>query len=65
MNKKDGNTVVTNYYQFGKGTLRSHTMLEVMISLMDEPVFDVLRTQEQLGYSVSFQEVFLSFSGSC
>ena len=49
----DSNTLVTNYYQAGPGSLRQHAALEAAVLMMEEPVFDTLRTQEQLGYSVS------------
>lgn len=51
-NKQDANTLVTNYYQMGPSSLRDHVYLEVGSMLMEEPVFDILRTKEQLGYSV-------------
>jgi len=51
-NSGDANTLVTNYYQAGPGGIREHTILEIVCTLMEEPVFDTLRTQEQLGYSV-------------
>lgn len=51
-NPKDNNTLVTNYYQFGPGTMMDHMLLEVGCQLMEEPVFDILRTKEQLGYYV-------------
>ena len=51
-NPKDNNTLITNYYQFGPGSLQDYMYLEVGNQLMEEPVFDTLRTKEQLGYSV-------------
>ncbi len=32
--------------------MRDHAILEVFTMMMEEPVFDTLRTREQLGYSV-------------
>ena len=52
LNPGDANTMVTNYYQGGPGSLRDHAMLEVFTRMMEEPVFDTHRTREQLGYSV-------------
>lgn len=49
----DANTLVTNYYQAGPGDLQLHATMEAIVMMMEEPVFDRLRTQEQLGYSVS------------
>ena len=43
---------VTNYYQFGPGSLKDYMHFEVGCQIMEEPVFDILRTKEQLGYSV-------------
>ncbi|XP_071799391.1 nardilysin-like [Asterias amurensis] len=51
-NFNDANSVVTNYYQSGPGTIRRLSVIDVLITMMEEPCFDVLRTQEQLGYSV-------------
>ncbi|KAJ8039795.1 Nardilysin [Holothuria leucospilota] len=48
----DKNTVVTNYYQWGPGTVEKYSLLNALVVMMEEPCFDVLRTQEQLGYSV-------------
>jgi len=53
LDKKDTNTLVTNYYQAGPGNLRNHAVLETIVMMMEEPVFDTLRTQEQLGYHVT------------
>eukprot|EP00095_Tigriopus_kingsejongensis_P008652 maker-scaffold537_size144400-snap-gene-0.25 protein:Tk08652 transcript:maker-scaffold537_size144400-snap-gene-0.25-mRNA-1 annotation:"PREDICTED: nardilysin-like" len=52
LNPMDGNTAVTNYYQYAPGDLKSYVSLEVANKIMEEPVFDKLRTQEQLGYQV-------------
>ena len=52
----DTNTLVTNYYQAGPGTVRDQVLLDTLALMMEEPVFDTLRTQEQLGYSVSLTE---------
>eukprot|EP00092_Neocalanus_flemingeri_P030811 GFUD01033465.1.p1 GENE.GFUD01033465.1~~GFUD01033465.1.p1 ORF type:complete len:1104 (+),score=409.71 GFUD01033465.1:45-3356(+) len=53
LDKGDANTLVTNYYQKGPGTIKEHTVMETIVQWMEEPVFDTLRTQEQLGYAVS------------
>ena len=52
-NSSDANTLVTNYYQGGPGSVRDQALLDTLVLMMEEPVFDTLRTQEQLGYSVS------------
>ena len=51
--EEDTNTLVTNYYQAGPGNIRDQAIMEAIVLLMEEPVFDTLRTQEQLGYQVS------------
>ncbi|QQP40772.1 Nardilysin (Narginine dibasic convertase), partial [Caligus rogercresseyi] len=48
----DNNTFVTNYYQFGLAKLVDQALFDLLAMMMDEPVFDVLRTKEQLGYYV-------------
>lgn len=45
----DINSTVTNYYQIGKNTLRLMCLLELFEHIISEPLFDILRTQEQLG----------------
>lgn len=37
------------YHQIGREGPRSRTLLEVICQLIKEPLFNVLRTQEQLG----------------
>ncbi|CAH2093913.1 unnamed protein product [Euphydryas editha] len=52
LNCASTNSIVTNYYQGGAASPLDTATLEVVMMLMEEPVFDVLRTKEQLGYSV-------------
>ncbi|XP_075983381.1 nardilysin-like [Anticarsia gemmatalis] len=52
LNEISTNSIVTNYYQGEATTPRDTATLEVLMLLMEEPVFDCLRTKEQLGYSV-------------
>lgn len=52
LNPVSTNSIVTNYYQGEATTPRDTATLEVLMMLMEEPVFDMLRTKEQLGYSV-------------
>lgn len=49
----DTNSVIKNYYQIGKSTLVEESKLEILQKIIREPLFNVLRTQEQLGYSIS------------
>ncbi|XP_049291275.1 nardilysin-like isoform X2 [Anopheles funestus] len=51
--ERDVNTVTTTFYQAGPVTPFLHACLELLVSLLEEPLFDVLRTKEQLGYDVS------------
>jgi len=53
VDRGDANTLVTNYYQSGPGNIKEHAVMEAIVLLMEEPVFDTLRTQEQLGYAVN------------
>ncbi|XP_014248916.1 nardilysin-like [Cimex lectularius] len=52
-NLEDKNCVTTNYYQFCPGYIKDCVALELILMMMEEPLFDKLRTQEQLGYDVS------------
>lgn len=52
-NANDTNSDVTNYYQSGPGKIRDHCVGELLLLMMQEPLFDTLRTKEQLGYDVS------------
>ncbi|KAM9842855.1 nardilysin-like [Aulostomus maculatus] len=52
LNKGDANSEVTVYYQSGPKALREHTLVELLVMLMEEPCFDFLRTKETLGYHV-------------
>lgn len=40
------------YYQCGVQTTQSNMLLELFTQIVHEPCFDILRTQEQLGYIV-------------
>ncbi|XP_078657543.1 nardilysin-like isoform X2 [Branchiostoma floridae x Branchiostoma belcheri] len=50
--RSDANSVITNYYQSRPGDIHRLVLMELMVMLMEEPCFDYLRTQEQLGYAV-------------
>lgn len=49
----DPNSVIKNYYQIGTATLVLESELEILQKIIREPMFNMLRTQEQLSYSVS------------
>ncbi|XP_065095292.1 nardilysin-like isoform X1 [Ochlerotatus camptorhynchus] len=51
--EKDVNTVTTSFYQAGPVTPAINSQLELLVMLIEEPLFDILRTKEQLGYDVS------------
>ncbi|XP_071486548.1 nardilysin-like [Diadema antillarum] len=55
-NPSDANSVVTDYFQASPGTYQSLAVLDALMTIMEEPCFDILRTQEQLGYSVHATE---------
>ncbi|XP_069674736.1 nardilysin isoform X2 [Periplaneta americana] len=51
-NSEDTNSFVTNYYQSGPVDIKNSCIVDLLMLLMEEPLFDVLRTKEQLGYDV-------------
>lgn len=53
MRNNDHNSVIKNYYQIGVGGIGTECITEFMVSLLTEPLFDILRTHEQLGYGIS------------
>lgn len=55
-NKEDINSVVVNYYQHDAVSFRDTAILSVLEDLMNEPMFNQLRTRLQLGYSVSVSD---------
>lgn len=53
LRKQDVNSTITNYYQVGPSSIKKTAQLDLLISLFEEPLFDTLRTKNQLGYDVS------------
>jgi nardilysin len=49
----DKNSTITNYYQIGESTIQTQCLIELVEKIMEEPIFNLLRTKEQLGYAVS------------
>ncbi|GLE05992.1 hypothetical protein PINS_up015203 [Pythium insidiosum] len=49
----DKNTHVEFYYQFGEHDVRTLAYADLLHQLMEEPLFDTLRTKQELGYDVS------------
>ena len=54
----DKNSTTTNYIQIGSSSIRLQCLIEYIEKIMEEPLFDILRTQEQLGYSCSCSHRF-------
>lgn len=54
----DKNSTTTNYIQIGSSSIRLQCLTEFIEKILEEPLFDILRTQEQLGYSVSCSHRF-------
>lgn len=52
-NPNDVNTVVTNFYQVGPISIRLNALVDLLLVVAEEPLFDILRTKEQLGYDIS------------
>ncbi|ESO02313.1 hypothetical protein HELRODRAFT_161568 [Helobdella robusta] len=53
-NDDDNNCVIANYYQLPEpGCLKDLLLAEMFVSLMEQPCFDELRTNQQLGYSAT------------
>lgn len=57
VNAKDTNSCITSFYQYGPGTIRDVCLNELLSARMKEPVFNKLRTEHQLGYSVFCQHL--------
>ncbi|OQR83495.1 nardilysin [Achlya hypogyna] len=52
-NAAEVNSVVEWYYQFGNHTVATLALADLLEQMMQEPLFDTLRTKQQLGYEVS------------
>jgi len=52
-NHNDINTIITNYYQANKISIRLTCLLDLIILIVEEPLFNILRTKKQLGYDIS------------
>ncbi|CRL01365.1 CLUMA_CG014688, isoform A [Clunio marinus] len=49
----NNNSLLKNYYQIGKATIQKECIAETLVGMMYEPLFDALRSHEQLGYGVA------------
>jgi len=50
---KEPNTAVEIYIQCGKDDIEKRVVIDLLVQILNEPLFDKLRTKEQLGYQVS------------
>ncbi|KAH8302076.1 hypothetical protein KR044_002520, partial [Drosophila immigrans] len=58
LNTEDNNTIIVNYYQVGPASLKMEAMLDLVDLIAEEPLFNQLRTKEQLCYSLGiFQRI--------
>lgn len=53
LSENSNNSAVSNYYQLGENSIQLQSSLELLLAILKEPMFNILRTQEQLGYVVS------------
>ncbi|KAF7265302.1 hypothetical protein GWI33_021290 [Rhynchophorus ferrugineus] len=51
-NINDTNSIITNYYQADVATIEDSAIIDLVMMVIEEPLFDILRTKEQLGYHV-------------
>ncbi|KAG9414075.1 Nrd1 complex RNA-binding subunit [Aphanomyces cochlioides] len=51
--QEEVNTLVEHYFQMSNHTIIMLAVADLIQQIMDEPLFDVLRTKKQLGYEVS------------
>lgn len=51
-NASDVNTLTCNFYQIGPITIRTNSLIDLLMMIAEEPLFDCLRSKEQLGYDV-------------
>ncbi|XP_015050795.2 nardilysin [Drosophila yakuba] len=56
LNEEDSNTIITNYYQIGPSDLKLECIMDLVELIVEEPFFNQLRTQEQLGYSLGIHQ---------
>ena len=49
---EEPNTACELYIQIGKDNIVDRTMLDFLLHLMDEPIYDQIRTKDQFGYDV-------------
>lgn len=52
----DKNSVAIEFFDLGLRTLRQDCVVDLFAAIFEEPVFDILRTKEQLAYSVNIAQ---------
>ncbi|OQR74836.1 nardilysin-like [Tropilaelaps mercedesae] len=50
INPEDKNSRIINYYSYGPAHFYEETMMQFLVTLMEERCFQILRTEQQLGY---------------
>ncbi len=53
MNPNDVNSLACNFYQIGPMTVKTLNLIDLLMMIAEEPLFNMLRSKEQLGYDVS------------
>uniref|UniRef100_A0A7S3Q5Z2 Insulysin n=1 Tax=Chaetoceros debilis TaxID=122233 RepID=A0A7S3Q5Z2_9STRA len=53
LDPNEANTAVEVYFQCGKDDVRERVIVDLLMEIMYEPMFNQLRTKEQFGYQVS------------
>ena len=66
LDPKDSNTAVEVYFQIGKDDLSNRVLIDLLAHILDEPLYNQLRTKEQVSgvkcVSVGFYDVLLNFT---
>lgn len=52
-NPNDVNSEISNFYQIGPISFRTQVLIDLLMMIAEEPLFDILRNKEQLGYDVA------------
>lgn len=53
MNTNDVNSLTCNFYQIGPISMKTVNLIDLLMMVSEEPLFNTLRSKEQLGYDVS------------
>lgn len=52
LNEQEENSAIFNYYQMGTRSVTSDVQLQILAEVLASPLFEELRTKQQLGYIV-------------